>query len=243
MTSDRTHTATGAPAASATITPAWRSRRIAGVDTVPGDPPVPLSVWYIADDDDRPVAADPAVDGWPGELARQTVAGLTSPGDLIVDLDSDDAVRVAALDARCNYRPLVGGAHPHRSATATATADLVALRWPRPPARPNNPLPTTAVDLLGACRTLLGTGGCIAVAMTPPPADLAFVDPAPGLLAAAPAAGLGYLQHIVNLDRALTGAWLTNDPPPSHPRPAVFGRSARVHRDVIVLVLRAVRHG
>ncbi len=242
---DQMYAATAALSAAVGIAaPAWRTRRIAGVDAVAGDPPVPLSVWYVAGGD-RPVAADPAGDGWPAELARQTVAGLTSPGDLVMDVDGDDAVRVAAVDQQCRYLPLPGPAQPRQPGGAAGTADLVALRWPRHPALPDNPPSTAVVDLLGACRTLLlVTGGYVAVALTPPPAGVPFIDPAAPLLAAAPAAGLGYLQHIVALDRPLAGDRLATDPqPPGPDAAAALGRHLRVHRDVVVLVLQAGRHG
>lgn len=221
--------------------PAWRSRRVAGVDAVPGDPLVPLSVWYVAGDD-RPVAADAGVDGWPAGLARQTVAGLTSPGDLVVDVDGDDVVRVAAVEAHCRYLPLPARAADTQPRPPGAAADLVALRWPRPSIRHDGASPAAVVDLLRGCRTMLATDGYVAVALTPPPVGVVFVDPAGPLLAAAPAAGLGYLQHIVAVDRSLAGDRLA-DPRPSCPGGPPAGRSLRVHRDVVVLVLRAVRHG
>ncbi len=226
----------------ARLVPAWRTRRVAGVDAVAGDPHVPLSVWY-APTAGRPVAADAPGDGWPAWLACQTLAGLVSPGDLVVDLDRDDALRVAAMNEQCRYLPVGDEAAPRHLGHIAGQARLVALRWPRH-ADPAADAPAevhATVDLLRGCRLLLAGDGYVAVALIPPPGDRPFADPAGPVLAAAPAAGLGYLQHLVWLDPPLVGDRVAVDPAPP-PRPQPDGRHRRVHRDVVVLVLRVARH-
>ncbi|MEV4539309.1 hypothetical protein AB0J82_36605 [Asanoa sp. NPDC049518] len=106
------------------------------VDAVPGDPPVPITVWRTARSNDDHAATIPA------RLAARLVAAYSRPGDPVVDLTADHA-----LAPSCTV-----GRRRHHRAWFTDTPSLVI----GPPSVPPVPPTTTprAQDRANAHREL-----------------------------------------------------------------------------------------
>jgi hypothetical protein len=99
-----------------------------GVDVVPGDPPVPITVWRTpASGGTTPI---------PDRLAYRLLAAYTTPGDTIIDLTHAPSITATAA---AGHRNLV-------HATFTRTHQLtVTATTPAPPnGRRNHPGPTGA---------------------------------------------------------------------------------------------------
>ena len=146
-------------------------------DLVPGDPPVPITVW--------PVPAPNPGETMSNAMGVRLVHNLTHPTELITDLTCGPQLARAIIAARRRShlhddRPL--GWHWHM-ATLIVTG--------RPTSDPADP-----GEFFDRCRTGLVPGGCVAVLL--PHGDL--VLPA-DVITAAKKAGLAYLQHIVAADR------------------------------------------
>src|SRR5436190_1364876 len=88
-------------------------------DLVPGDPPVPITVWRTPAGDDQASI--------PPRLATRLVSAYSRPGEAVVDLTDDQALTRAAAD---------GGRGHHRGWFTDAAAVLAAARGrrPQPPA-------------------------------------------------------------------------------------------------------------
>ncbi|MCI0687024.1 MAG: hypothetical protein L0Y54_07290, partial [Sporichthyaceae bacterium] len=160
------------------------------VDVVPGDPPVPITVWRVAQSpsDD----ADPAETGLSYRLACRLLAHYSLRDQTVADLDDDPRIRAAAQRLGRRY---LGAAELATGTAPAGEVSLVMLRWPRP----HRASPTVA-DLFAGCRGLRVGDGCASVAVpavpTGPPAPR-YLDHARILVPAARSAGLGYLQHII----------------------------------------------
>jgi hypothetical protein len=146
-------------------------------DLVPGDPPVPITVW--------PVPAPEPGETMSNAMGVRLVHNLTHPSDLITDLTHGPQLARAIIAARRRShlqddRPL--GWHRH-------TATLIVTGWPASD-------PADPADFFDRCRSSLTSGGCVAVLL--PHGDVVLpVD----VIVAAKKAGLAYLQHIVAADR------------------------------------------
>jgi hypothetical protein len=71
----------------------------ASLDLVPGDPPVPITVWRTAEDDhDQHPVLGP-------RLARRLVAAYSLPGEVVLDVTDGHALAAAALPAGRHHRP------------------------------------------------------------------------------------------------------------------------------------------
>src|SRR6266508_3520456 len=77
-------------------------------DVVPGDPPVPITIWRTPAGDDQ--------SSIPTRLAQRLVSAYSQPGEVVVDLTDDHALTAAAA---------AGGRH-HRGWFTAAAAVLVA---------------------------------------------------------------------------------------------------------------------
>ena len=144
-------------------------------DVVPGDPPVPITVW--------PVPAPPPGATMSTAMGVRLVHNLTHPSDLVIDLaDGPQLARaVIAAHRRSHLHP----AHPGGWGREPAT--LIVTGWP-PEASPG--------EFFARCRAGLVPGGCVAVLL--PHGDVTLpVD----VVIAAKRAGLAYLQHVVAADR------------------------------------------
>lgn len=141
-------------------------------DVVPGDPPVPITVW--------PVPAPERGETMSNALGVRLVHNLTHRGELIVDLTTGPQLARAIIAAgrRSHLQS------PRALGVGREPAALVVTGWPL--------TGQTPADFFGRCRTILRERGCAAVV-------LAHGDPAlpADVVAAARAAGLGYLQHVV----------------------------------------------
>jgi hypothetical protein len=189
-----------------------------GVDVVPGDPPVPVNIWRLpAGDHDAPVGA---------RLAARLLAEYTRAKDLVYDHLPSPVLRKAAQAAGRGYRAA------NRFQQPVDRAALAVAVWP---------LADRGLDpviVLGGVRRRLRPGGFLAVIVTNPDPDLGGEAAAPvelgPLVAAATAAGLSYLQHIVTMP---TG----DHSPAAHdlgtaaaPAAADGAIHVRVHGDILV---------
>lgn len=141
-------------------------------DVVPGDPPVPITVW--------PVPAPQLGETMSNQLGVRLVHNLTHPSELIIDLTEGPQLARAVIAARRrshlqNMRAPGWGKEP---------AALIVTGWPVDDRAPE--------DFFAQCRASLRSGGCVAVLL--PHGDPTL--PA-DLVVAAKAARLSYLQHIV----------------------------------------------
>ena len=141
-------------------------------DIVPGEPPVPITVWHVA--------AAPASETMSRLLAERLVANFTHGRGLILDLTTGDQVARAARAARRRYARHTAD----DLATDPRRAELIVAGWPLGS--------TTADPFLVDCAARLMVGGCVAVVLGAVELTVNQV-----LIAAARAAGLTYLQHIV----------------------------------------------
>ena len=91
-------------------------------DLVPGDPPVPITVWRTPAGDDQATI--------PPRLATRLVSAYSRPGEAVVDLTDDQALTRAAAD---------GARGHHRGWFTDAAAVLIAAATPpaTPPAAAN----------------------------------------------------------------------------------------------------------
>ncbi len=145
-------------------------------DIVPGQPPVPITVWHV------PAAR-------PGEtmslrLAERLVMNFTHGRRLVLDLTVGHQLTQATVTARRRHLRL----EPAELAGGTGRAALIVSGWPLAGALDDAP----AGPFLGDCAARLMAGGCVAVVLGC--ADLTVYQT---LIAAARNAGLTYLQHIV----------------------------------------------
>jgi hypothetical protein len=226
----------------------------AGVlDTVPGDPPVPVSVWRATGPDDPPASPGQIFTGLTTRLAQMLLAIWTDPGEMVIDTTDDPAVQAAADAGARTYLTLHLPTTRQQGADLRGKAALILLRWPptspppehRPePAqdtphdqstvsamedrRPGSPAPIAGL-VLAACRDLLCPDGHTVVILAPPAGGRLYRDYAREVVPAARQAGLGYLQHLVVIS--------------SHPQPTAPGTDwlahPRAHIDLLVFVLRA----
>ena len=145
-------------------------------DVVPGDPPVPITVW--------PVPAPNRGETMSNAMGVRLVHNLTHPSDLIIDLADGPQLARAVIAAHRRSHP-----HPTQPlGWCREQAMLIVTGWPLDGATPG--------EFFARCRTGLVPGGCVAVLL--PHGDLVLpVD----IVIAAKRAGLAYLQHVVAADR------------------------------------------
>jgi hypothetical protein len=158
---------------------------------VPGDPPVPITIWRT------PASEDGGPLGHP--LAARLLAAYTRRGDTVLDAttgeaDGDPVLAGAAAAAGRAHRTI-----PGRGGNGGYDAALVVCCWPPPRAGLIDP-----VIALGGLRRRLRPGGVLAAIVPTPPPGAGPAEIGPAVRAAA-AAGLSYLQHIVALHAVLHG--------------------------------------
>ena len=209
------------------------------IDVGPGDPPVPITVWRVADPDD-PYRHD--VDGLTGRTAQLLVALYTRPGDTIVSLGDDPAIAGAAGAGGCRYLPVDAA---HRLADLDhvfGAVRLLILRWPPAiHAAEQSVDPEAMVDLFTACRVLLAADGYTIVAV--PPAVAEHVEHLWQLLPAARRAGLGWVEQIVAVTAAIDGDHLAVPAAPTDRSALRLADDLSVHIDLYVFVIRGGRRG
>jgi hypothetical protein len=208
------------------------------IDVVPGDPPVPITVWRVADADD-PYGREPASE-LTGRTAQLLVGLYTRVGDTIVCLGDDPTIAGAAGAAGCRYLP-VDAAHQLADLDHVAgTVRLVLLRWP-PPASGPSADPAAMVDLFTACRVLLATDGYTIVAV--PSATTDSIQHLWQLVPKARKAGLGWVEQIVAITAPIHGDQLTVPAVPTDRATLRLADDLVVHIDLYVFVIRGGRHG
>jgi hypothetical protein len=208
------------------------------IDVVPGDPPVPINVWRVAE---------------PGRIAQLLVGLYTRVGDTIVSLGHDPDIAGAAGAGGCRYLP-VDTAHRLADLDHMAGAvRLIMLPWP-PATRDGNgaaaPGPVVSgpamdaeamVDLFTACRILLAGDGYTIVAV--PPATAANVAHLWQLVPAARKAGLGWVEQIVAITATIDGAQLDVPAAPADRATLRLADDLTVHIDLYVFIIRGGRRG
>ncbi|MFG3690561.1 hypothetical protein [Micromonospora sp. NPDC047740] len=150
-------------------------------DVVPGDPPVPITVW--------PIPAPQPGETMSTALGMRLVYNLTHPSDLIIDLTDGPQLAGAILAAH---------RHSHLQAARSMSwgsdaAMLIVTGWPL--ARDVG----VPVEFFARGRARLLPGGCLVVLLVHGDPILP-VD----VVIAAKQAGLSYLQHIVAADQPPT---------------------------------------
>jgi hypothetical protein len=226
------------------------------LDVVPGDPPVPITVWRVADEGDP--YSHHHTDGLTGRTAQLLVGLYTRVGDTIVSLGHDPAIAGAAGAGARRYLP-VDAAHRLADLDHVAgTVQLIMLPWP--PAIPERTGPAPAgpatagpgvsgpamdveamVDLFTACRVLLAADGYTIVAV--PPVTAANVHHLWQLVPAARRAGLGWVEQIVAITANIDGDRLEVPAAPADPATLRLADDLVVHIDLYVFVIRGGRHG
>ncbi len=210
------------------------------IDVVPGDPPVPIAVWRVADVDAR--FGHHRADALTPRLAALLVGTHTRPGDTIVSIGHDPALAGAAGAGARVYRSV---AHPDDLAGldhAAGTVALIVLPWP-PPDQPRGMSRDALIAMFGACRRLMSPGGCTIVALAGLPPGQTFVQHSTALIPAAHHAGLGWLQHIVAITAPIVGQRITWRAAPADPAMLRAAAHLKVHLDLFIFVDRGGRHG
>jgi hypothetical protein len=210
------------------------------IDVVPGDPPVPIAVWRVADVDAR--FGHQRADALTPRLAALLVGTHTRPGDTIVSIGRDPALAGAAGAGARRYHSV---AHPDdldNLDQAAGTVALIVLPWP-PPNRPDGMSRDSLVAMFGACRRLMNPSGCTIVALAGLPPQQTFVQHSSALIPAAHQAGLGWLQHIVAITAPIVGQHITWRAVPADPAMLRAAAHLKVHLDLLVFVSRGGRHG
>ncbi|MCP2325206.1 hypothetical protein HDA40_003713 [Hamadaea flava] len=144
-------------------------------DVVPGQVPVPITVW--------PVPAPRKGDTMSNAMGVRLVHNLTHPGELIIDLaDGPQLARAVIAASRRSHLQSA-----RQTGWGKEAARLIVTGWPVDG--------LTAQEFFTRSRDKLLPGGCVAVLLTH---DVtAPVD----VIIAAKQAGLSYLQHIVAADQ------------------------------------------
>jgi len=189
------------------------------VDVVPGDPPVPVTVWWV-----------PAADAGRiyERLVTRLLAAYTRRGQVVFDAGCDPALGHVAAAAGRRHR-----ADPRSGASGEDTqgAPLAVAEWPLLRAG------LDPVIVLGGLRRRLRPGGCLAVIVASAPPGQPPTELGP-LVGAARTAGLIYLQHVVAVHARADGDTLTPQPAidPVALRRSRRGGAAhlRIHTDVLV---------
>jgi hypothetical protein len=203
------------------------------IDVVPGDPPVPITVWRVAE---------------PGRIAQLLVGLYTRVGDTIVSLGHDPDIAGAAGAGGCRYLPVDAA---HRLADLhhmSGAVQLIMLPWPpatqdRTGAAASGPAldAEAMVDLFTACRILLAADGYTIVAV--PPATAANVHHLWQLVPAARKAGLGWVEQIVAITAAIDGDQLDVPAAPADRATLRLADDLTVHIDLYVFIIRGGRRG
>ena len=210
------------------------------IDVVPGDPPVPIAVWRVADVDAR--FGHYRADALTPRLAALLVGTHSRPGDTIVSVGHDPALAGAAGAGARIYRSV---AHPDELSDldhAAGTVTLIVLPWP-PPEQPQGMSRDALVAMFSACRQLMSPGGCTIVALAGLPPRQTFAEHSSTLIPAAHEAGLGWLQHIVAITAPIAGHRITWQAVPADPATLRAATHLKVHLDLFVFVDRGHRNG
>jgi hypothetical protein len=187
------------------------------IDLVPGDPPVPITVW-------RTPAADPT-GGMSPRLAARLLSAYSRRGDAVHDATADP-VFAQAINAAGRHR-----AFAHRGEPAA----LVLTGWPPADTR------VDPVIMLGALRRRLDDGGVVVALITHSGGAAQPIEAGP-LVRAAGQARLSYLRHIVAVHAPTAGERIEPGPSDLAAAPVAF-RHPRVHTDLLVFTTVGGRRG
>jgi hypothetical protein len=205
------------------------------IDVLPGDPPVPIAVWHIADVDARYRHA--GADAGTPLMATLMVAAYTRPGDTILSLGDDRALAGAAGAGGRTYRSLQHPGDLPSTRIAGGTVALIVLPWP-PADHPDAMTRERLIEMFHACRSLMSPGGCTIVALAALPPDQTYTEHASTLIPAARDAGLGWLQHIIAITAPTVGQHITWRAAPINRATVRAATRAKVHTDLLVFAAK-----
>ncbi len=172
------------------------------------------------------------------ELARLLLRDRTQVGDVVLDIDDDIALATTAAATGRRHHALDGAQHLAAMGHAAGDIDLIVLHWPRPAVNPH--------WLLRACRSLLGTTGCLVIVVSVEAGQR--IGHLRALAGVAATAGLRAVQHVAVLDPGAatppstgeTGRGRRSSRPASRPR---TGRGRRgttyPHTDLLIFSIEA----
>jgi hypothetical protein len=125
-------------------------------DVVPGDPPVPITVW--------PVPAPHRGESMSNGLGVRLVHNLTHPADLIIDLTDGPQLARAIINARRRSHLQ----SPKTKGWGHEPATLIVTGWPAGR--------VLAQEFFELCRGKLRPGGCVAVLLPHAATDAVIRD-------------------------------------------------------------------
>jgi len=210
------------------------------IDVVPGDPPVPISVWRVAGVD--AAAGHSSADALTPRMAALLVGSYTSPGDTVVSIGGDPALAGAAGAGGRTYLSVDDPGDLAGLDHVAGTVALIVLPWP-PPDRPGPMSRESLTRMFRVCRRLMRRDGCTIVALAELPADETYIEHSGALIPAAQRAGLGWLQHIVAITAPIAGQRVTWRTAPADPATLRAAADVAVHIDLLVFAVRRGRHG
>lgn len=225
-------------------------------DVVPGDPPVPITVWRLAHD--AMPTGQQSADGLTGRIAQLIVGLYTRVGDTVVSLGDDPAIAGAAGAGGCRYLPVASARRLADLDHVAGGVRLLILHWP--PATPSQAHRSAPVmsedamtDLFTAVKILMAQDGYTIVVI--PPVTAGTAEHLWRLVPAARQAGLGWVEQIVAVTATDTTAHTENDTDhaeggplatPGAPADHVTTRLAGdffIHVHLHVFVIHGRRHG
>lgn len=210
------------------------------IDVVPGDPPVPIAVWRVADVDAR--YGHQRADALTPRLAALLVGAHTHPGDTIISIGDDPALAGAAGAGGRRYRAVDRADQLADLDHTAGTVALIVLPWPLP--QDVDGIDATGLrGIFRACRRLMSPGGCTIVALAALPPQQTFAQHSTALIPAAQQAGLGWLQHIVAITAPVVGQHVTWRATPADVATVRAATHVKVHLDLFVFMARGGRHG
>jgi hypothetical protein len=139
----------------------------------------------------------------PERLAQALVRVYAHPGDLLIDLEDDRAVRDACDNLACHYvapdwssGSRAATTVPECLSDAPGLASLILLRWPRPGSHRSDMFHHDLDVVLDVCRGALAPDGCLIVVVGRR-RPTTYGPLAARVLAAADRVGLAYVQHLL----------------------------------------------
>jgi hypothetical protein len=210
------------------------------IDVVPGDPPVPIAVWRVADVDAAYGHAH--ADALSPRMAALLVGSYTRPDDTIVSVSDDPALAGAAGAGGRRYLSVSDPDDLAGLDHVAGTVALIVLPWP-PPYRPGRISREYLTQIFRVCRRLMRRDGCTIVALADLPPDETYVQHSGALIPAAHRAGLGWLQHIIAITAPIAGQRITWQAAPADPATVRAAAHVAVHIDLLVFAVRQGRHG
>lgn len=217
----------------------------AAAGAVDGDPPVPITLWRLADID-HPFRHD-RTGGLTPRTAGLLVGTYTRPGDTLLSLGDDPAIAGAAGGGGRTYLCVQESAELVGLDRLAGAVRLIVLRRPQP-GRPVQWWTRTEQlrDMFAACRRLLTPDGYIIVTSTVIAGQSGAADHGHSerVIPAAHDGGLGWWQHIIAVTAPIVGERVTWLAAPADAATIRAATDISIHLDLLVFVARGrAEHG